>query len=198
MNETPTEVVKYPCAKCGKYFEPFMHTTDGYALMVCPEHGQYKTSVKVSVNFRKFCKRLGAAPNRSPTYYTSSEEKIRRYLKNRGFIEGLTFFHNSRIGPFINGNKHKVYYWCDFCVPDKRLILEASPSIWHTRWNREGADERKKKFLQELGWNLINLDEKDLSQLNKKRTEGKKLGRNPNVKPYHRTSNCKRLDEIFE
>lgn len=193
-----TEFLKYPCPKCGRYYLPYMHDRDRRAFMICPEHGQFRTSVAVSANFRKFCSKVGSAPNRSPTYYTSSEQRVRRFLLNHGLIEGLDFFHNARLGPFVNGNGRKVYYWADFVVPSKKLVIEANPSIWHRMWNREEADQRKIKHLLELGWEPIGLDEKDLNQLNKKRTEGKVLGKNPKNKPYHRTENCKRMDHLFE
>lgn len=191
----PTEQLKYPCPICGQYFLPYMHSVKGFAFMICPEHGQYKTSVSVSANFRRFCSKLGSAPNRNPGYYTSSEQRVKRYLENHGMVEGLDFFHNPRI-PVIMDNK-KRYFWPDFVIPSRKLILGASPSIWHRLWGRNGADDRFTAYMKEKEWEVINLDEKDLNQLNKKRTEGKKLGQNPNVKPYHRTSNCKRIDEIF-
>ena len=64
-------------------------------------------------------------------------------------------------------------------------------------WNREQADKRKETYLVTQGWELVSLDEKDLHQLNLKRTEGKRLGMNPNSPPYHRTENCKRMDALF-
>jgi len=64
-------------------------------------------------------------------------------------------------------------------------------------WARNHADDRFSEAMKKLDWEVINLDEKDLQQLNKQRTEGKKLGFNPKAQPYHRTENCKRLDSIF-
>ena len=180
--EHETHLTKFPCPICGKYYEPYMSRKDGKAMLECPEHGLYETSIATSKNFRKFCAKLGSAPNRSPTYYTSSESKVKRYLVNHGLVEGLDFFHNARIGPFVNGNKKKVYYWCDFVVPSKKLVIEASPEIWHKMWNREDADLRKAKFLGQLGWTLMNLNEKALRRLNLRRTEGKILGRNPKTR----------------
>lgn len=162
--KVPTELTKYPCLVCGKYFLPYLHTTNGYALMICPKDGQYRTSVQVSANFRKFCKKLGSAPNRKQSYYTSSEEKVRQFLLDKGLIEGLGFFHNSRIGPFINDNGHKVYYWLDFVIPRRKLVYEVSPAVWHLMWARNGSDERKSRLLKKLGFKTIHLDEKDLTE----------------------------------
>jgi len=208
-----TEEITYPCPHCGTYNLPYMHNRKGFAMMRCGKcQHQYKTSTAVSANFRKFCSKVGSAPNRSPSYYTSHEKIVKDFLEKRGQIEGLDFHHNARVKdgnlpvpqPFINSQGKKrvakyVYFWLDFVVPEKRLVIEASPSIWHKMWNREVADIKKEEFLKNLGWKLISLDEKDLNQLNKKRTEGKILGLkiNPNSKPYKRTSNCKRMDEIF-
>lgn len=183
-----TEEVSYPCPRCGNFEKPYMYSKDGYAYMLCSKcHTQYKTSTAVSANFRKFCSKVGSKPNRSPTYYTSSEEKVRRFLQRRGLLEGLDFFHNARIGPFENGNKRKVYYWIDFVVPSKRLLIECSPSIWHRMWNREEADKRKNQLVEQLGWTIIHLDEKELNQLNKKRKKSK----------YPKTDNVKKLYQLF-
>ena len=182
-----TVFTKFPCPVCGVYYEPYLTRKDGKAMLECPNHGLFETSIATSKNFRIFCAKLGSAPNRSPTYYTSSEAVIQRFLVNQGLKEGLEFFHNSRVGPFLNGNKHKVYFWCDFVVPKYHLILEASPRIWHKLWNREQGDNRKELFLGNLGWKVINLDEKDLNQLNKIRKETK----------YPKTERVKEVYEIF-
>jgi G:T-mismatch repair DNA endonuclease (very short patch repair protein) len=170
-----------------------MHDREGFALMLCETcNCQYKTSTRVSANFRKFCQKLGSAPNRSPTYYTSSEGIVQRFLVKQGLKEGLDFFHNARVGPFLNDNKHKVYFWCDFVVPKYTLILEASPRIWHKMWNREEADKRKESFLGKLGWKVISLDEKDLHQLNKKRKE-EKYPKTERVKEVYKMFGCKEV-----
>lgn len=191
----PTQMTKFPCPKCGKYYEPYMTRKDGKAMCECPTHGLYETSIAVSKNFRLFCSKLGSAPNRSQGYYTSSEFRVKRYLDNHGQMEGLDYVHNARVPVVMDGKKR--YFWPDFIVYSKRLIIGASPHIWHQMWARNNADDRFSDYMKGLGWEVINLDEKDLSQLNKRRTEGKKLGFNPEAKPYHRTDRCKRLDEIF-
>lgn len=193
--QIPTKFTKFPCPKCGKYYEPYMTRKDGKAMCECPNDGLYETNIAVSKNFRVFCSKLGSAPNRDPHYYTSAESIVKRYLENRGLTEGLDFTHNTRIEVKMNGKKR--YFWPDFVVPQKKLIIGASPNIWHKMWARNDADDRFTAHMKTLGWDVINLDETNLQQLNKSRTEGKKLGFNPNVKPYHRTENCKKLDSVF-
>jgi len=193
--EIPTQMTKFPCPKCGKYYEPYLTRKDGKALCECPKCGLYETSIAVSKNFRKFCQKLGSAPNREPTYYTSSEERVKRYLEHNGLREGLDFFHNNRV--LILMNEKRRYFWPDFVIPSKKLIIGASPHIWHMLWSRNGADERFSAYMKSLGWKVIHLDEKDLNALNKRRTRGKKLGFNPEAKPYERPKRCKELDEIF-
>jgi len=193
--QIPTEFTKFPCPSCGKYYKPYMTRRDGKAMCECREHGLYETSIAVSKNFRLFCAKLGSAPNRDPHYYTSSEERVQRFLERRGLKEGLDYFHNSRVAVEVDGKRR--YFWPDFVVPSKKIIIGASPHIWHQMWARNHADDRFSEAMKKLDWEVINLDEKDLQQLNKQRTEGKKLGFNPKAQPYHRTENCKRLDSIF-
>ena len=161
-----TEQVQYPCPICGLYFIPEYHQKNGIAVMKCKEHGLFKTSVAVSLNFRKFCSKIARKPNRSPVYYTSSERKLRDILNGLGMIEALSFFHNSRIG-FTNMNKRKTYYWLDFVIPSSKLVVEINPSIWHKFWKREDSDQRKKELIEKLGWKYIGLNEKEIDKLTK-------------------------------
>jgi len=87
--------------------------------MVCKKCGiQYKTNVAVSANFRLFCAKLGSAPNRDPHYYTSSEERVQRFLERRGLKEGLDYFHNSRVAVEVDGKRR--YFRPDFVVLARR------------------------------------------------------------------------------
>lgn len=159
-SNVPTEVVKYPCPICGSYNPPFMHTADGYALMECPKHGLYKTSVKVSKNFRKFCSKIAKKPNRTQGYYTPGEQKIREFLTERcGLREGIDFIHNCRI------RSEHSYYWVDFYLPKLELIIEFSPRIWHNMWGRRESDQRKREFLESNGLRVIDISDKDLENL---------------------------------
>ena len=178
-----TEIVKFPCPKCGIYYEPSAQV-GGYAFLNCPTHGLFKTSNAVSLNFRKFCSKLGSAPNRNPGYYTSEEEKVKRYLMKVGEVEGITFFHNARIQG-VNEKGNKVFYWLDFVIPLKRIAIECNPSIWHKMWNREGADLRKESILSLLGVTLIEMTEDDVRTISlKKKKWSTKLD------PIFRSNHC--------
>ena len=158
-----TELTRFPCPTCGKYYIPYMSKKDGKALLECEEHGLYETSIAVSKNFRKFCSRIARKPNRSPIYFTSVEGKLRNILDELDLIEGLDYFHNSRIG-FTNTNKRKVYYWLDFVIPAFKLIIECSPVVWHKLWRREISDKRKQELIEQLGWKYISLNEKEINK----------------------------------
>ena len=166
-NEVKTELISYPCPKCSTYNLPYMHTKKGFAYMLCSKcHVQYKTSVAVSLNFRKFCSKVARKPNRSPVYYTSVERKLRDLLLEIGLIEGLDFYHNSRIST-INENKRKIYFWIDFTIPKYKIALECNITIWHSRWSRGTADQRKKELIEKFGWKYIGLNEKEINKLTK-------------------------------
>ena len=156
---TETKLTSFPCPICGKFFKPYLSRKDGKAMMECPKDGLFETSIKASKNFRKFCSKLGKKPNRSPNYYTAGERKIKEWLELNNMKEGLEFFHNSRVK--LRGR----WYWLDFVVPESRTVIEYSPEVWHKLWNRKSADERKKEALEELGYNLLSLNDKDLGIL---------------------------------
>jgi len=145
-----TEIVKYPCPKCGTYYEPVKHIGQ-YAYMDCKEHGLFKTSKKVSLHFREFCSKIARQPNRNPNHYTSDELKVKQILDEFNLIENLDYFHNPRV------RLNKRYYWLDFVLPKVNWIIEVSPRIWHRMWNREEGDKRKYKGLSKLGYNIAIL-----------------------------------------
>ena len=153
-----TEVISYPCPNCGTYTKPYMHV-NGYAYMLCPKcNVQYKTSTKVSANFRKLCSRVASNPTRSQGYYTSSEKKVKAVLDKLGLREGIDYVHNCRVK---NG---RTYYYPDFLLHYKRIIIEVSPSIWHTRWNREDSERKKKEFFKQLGFTIVELGDEDFKR----------------------------------
>jgi len=151
----------YPCPKCGMYYAPFKHE-NGYAYMNCMEHGVFKTSIKVSFNFRKFCSEVASKPNRDPNYYTPGEDKIRKMLVTKGLKEGKDFHHNYRI--MIKIGNRKRYYWVDFYLQDYGAVLEYSPSIWHCMWNRELSDSIKYKILSDMGITVYELTDKNKNE----------------------------------
>ncbi|MEM2260831.1 MAG: DUF559 domain-containing protein [Ignisphaera sp.] len=155
-----TEEVTYPCPKCGIYNKPFMYTSEGIALMLCSNcNVQYKTSTKVSANFRKFCSKVARKKNRSQSYYTSLEKKAKKILEDNGYIQGRDYFHNIL---FENGRSK---YYVDFFIPKENLIIEINGSVWHNLWNRQSSDNKKIKYLESLGYNVIVLSEKTIKEL---------------------------------
>jgi len=149
----PTIMTKFPCPKCGKYYEPYMVNSKGIAMMHCPEHGLFETSVSVSKNFRKFCSKIASNNTRGRDYYTSTEKRVYKILLELGYREGFDFIHNCR---FKNG---KVYYWLDFYFPYKHLGIEVSPKVWHRMWGREESEKRKEKYFKDNNITLIHIED---------------------------------------
>jgi len=164
MQEVKTEEVEYPCPKCGTYNLPYMHSK-GYAMMLCKKCGiQYKTSMKVSAHFRKFCSDIASKPNRSQSYYTSLEKKVKKILERNGYVQGRDYFHNIM---FVNQEDKRRKYFVDFYIPEEHLILECNGSIWHDLWNRKESDRRKIKYLEKLGNIVIIITEKNPEEVEK-------------------------------
>lgn len=154
-----TRLTKFPCPICGIYTEPYMVTKTGISMMECKEHGLYQTSNKVSKNFRKFCSKIASHPNRSQSYYTPLEAKVRDILLGAGYKIGKDFIHNCLF------RNCKSIYFVDFYLPREDLILECSPKIWHSLWNRRASDEKKYKFLSDLGLKVVEVDEKNYKEV---------------------------------
>jgi len=159
MDKTTHEqisIVDYPCPNCGVYNSPEWHSTDGYAYCLCETcKVQYKINTRVSINFRKFCSKIASKPNKSPHYYTKEERKVKKIFDNLGFIEGIDYYHNVR----CYNPKSKTYYYPDFILPNYKLVIECSPSIWHEMWNRKESENRKREYFKEYGYKYVTLKE---------------------------------------
>jgi hypothetical protein len=149
---------KYPCPKCqSSYHTPVRHE-NGYAICECPIHGEYRINVQLSFNFRRLCSIVASKPNRSPSYYTPPEKEVKAILEKIGLKENIDFYHNK---PFKDTDNKTIYY-PDFVVERPvKAIIGVDPRIWHSRWNRESSDYRKKLFFKRLGYMYISLSDKD-------------------------------------
>ena len=182
-----TELVAYMCPKCKSFNKPYFHNKKGIAFTRCTNcKAQYKTSTARSAKFRKFSSRHGRKPNRQPNYYSSSERAGKKYLENLGLKEGFDFFHNARVKT-ENAKGRIIYYWLDFVIPSKNLVIEISPEIWHKLSGVPEKDKRKRKFIEDMGWTLIDLKSEDIKLLNRT-----KLGSDK------RPALCKKLDGMFK
>ena len=186
-NKTKTELVAYMCPSCKAFNKPYLHNKKGVAFCLCSGcKAQYKTSTAVSANFRKLSSRCGRKPNRKPNYYSGSERAGKRYLEKLGLVEGFDFFHNARVRA-KNAQGKVTYYWLDFAVPAKKLVIEISPEIWHKLRGVPEKDQRKRKFIESMGWTLIDLKSKDIKLLNRTKIRSSK-----------RPTICKKLDRILK
>ena len=150
-----TQEVKYPCPKCGTYTKAEFIDKKGYAYCLCPNcKTQYKTSTKVSINFRKFCSKVASEPNRSQLHYSSLEKKVKDILDSFGYREGIDYIHNVAMR---NG---KSIYYVDFYIPSESKVIECNGTIWHELWGRKESDKRKIKFLKDNGLTVIIVTEK--------------------------------------
>jgi len=170
-----TEVVEYPCPECGRYNKPYMHNLKGYAFQLCEGCGtQYKTSTRVSASFRRYCSRTAQNPNRSPTFYTSSEKKVKKLMEAKGYVEGIDYWHNVRIA---DPERKGVYFWLDFYLPLQRLVVECSPRVWHALWDRRSSDRRKRLLVESYGLRYLEVDGEELDRLD--HVLGEASGREP-------------------
>jgi len=159
IEEFHTGFTKFPCPKCGEYFEPYLINSKGRAMMECPKHGLYETKIAVSKNFRIFCSKVAKQPNRSQSYYTKSEQKVKDFLEKNGYREGIDFIHNARV------KLNNRYYWLDFYIPRERLVIEVSPKIWHQMWNRQESDKTKYQILKANGLRVVEVHDKNYKEV---------------------------------
>ena len=151
------DVCKYPCPKCrGNYKYP-IKTIGNDVLCECETHGKWKTNFLRSFSFRRLCSIVARKPNKDPSFYTKPELKIKRILDKLGLEENKDYYHNKRIKV-----KKGKYYYPDFLIlkDDKREVIECSPRIWHSRWNRD--DEGKKNYFLNKNYEYLSLSDKTM------------------------------------
>jgi len=133
---------------------------NGYprAIIYCKECDLLFTrDYKRSESFRQFCSMLGSKPNRDPSYYTSSEMKIKEILDELN----IQYEHNKKFNR-INHNGRKIYYWVDFYLPEYNVILECNPKIWQHMWGRWRSALVKKDHFKLLGIEVLEIEDKYL------------------------------------
>jgi len=157
-NPRSTQLTPYPCPECQGNYKLPDHHKDGYAVCYCEKHGEYRTNVNQSLNFRRFCSRIARKPNKSPTYFTPPELKVKKALDSLD----ITYTHNQRFKA-----RQGVYYYPDFVVESKKLVIGVDPSIWHSRWNRTKSDKRKIAYFKDLGYRYLSLPEDILNNREK-------------------------------
>ena len=149
------EPVRYPCPKCRGNYKLPKRIEGSWAVCECEKHGEWRVSFLRSFKFRKLCSIVASKPTKSPSFYTTAEHKVKRILDSLG----IRYDHNKC---FVDG-KHR--YYCDFVIyngsDDPIAVVEASPSIWHERWNREESEARKRAFIESLGMRYVELTERN-------------------------------------
>jgi len=101
--------------------------------------------------------------------HTKIEKAIKEELIKRGYVEGIDFIHQYK---FMNK------FMCDFCFPDKKVIVEADGDFWHCNPLKypDGPthphqvkgirkDKSKKAYITKVdngSWTLLNFWESDI------------------------------------
>ena len=60
--------------------------------------------------------------------------------------------------PIKRGNA-KHYKWVDFYIPEIKLCIEVQGEYWHSQPKTKMKDNRKKKLIEHLGMELIEVGE---------------------------------------
>lgn len=79
---------------------------------------------------------------------TSIEKIVRLYLEELK----INFVQEAKFGRFH----------ADFLLPEKKTVIECDGEYWHGFKHSKKRDERKNKFLETQGYNLIRLTEKEI------------------------------------
>lgn len=57
--------------------------------------------------------------------------------------------------------EHNTSYFYDFTLSHKKIIIEFDGSYWHSKEGAKERDEQKQKFIEDLGFKVLRIDELD-------------------------------------
>lgn len=103
---------------------------------------------------------------------TKPERQIKEELLKRGYKEGFDFIHQYK---FMNK------FMCDFCFPNKKIIIEVDGDFWHANPNKypeesqlykhqlkgRGRDKSKNAYISKFDngtWTLLRFWESDIKK----------------------------------
>jgi len=163
----PLKKTSHKCPNCGELNHPRdILESENRILVHCKKcHLDYSSSLSGTIRFQQFCSNIMHEYEKRGKWSTS-ELAVKAILKELGFKEKIHYLHNFK----LQNRKQTGYFSLDFFFPHLKLVLECSPSIWHSRMgNADKKDTRRKRWLETLGFNVITLKEDILSSPEKLR-----------------------------
>jgi len=118
-------------------------------------------------NFRLLSSRVSKEWHR--TGWSSAERRVAKLLEERLHLkEREDYWHNYK----IQIPSQRQYYSLDFYFPDKRIVLEISPAIWHKNLgSTEEKDRRKREWLERIGLECYILGDRELAMSDERLTQ---------------------------
>ena len=140
------------CERCGKVFRA-AHGRDRHfcseecrrppVIVTCETCGEPFRIRPGEINKRRYC---SFRCYRTSTARSSLEIAVSDALTTLG----VHFQPEVQIGRFC----------VDFCIPDRRIIIEADGEYWHAQVKER--DARRDEELKSLGWTVIRLSESEI------------------------------------
>lgn len=81
---------------------------------------------------------------------SSLEEKVRKYLESKN----IRFQQEVKFGR----------YRADFCLEDKKIIIECDGEFWHLQERNKISDPKKDQYLQSLGYQVFRLTGRQINE----------------------------------
>jgi very-short-patch-repair endonuclease len=100
----------------------------------------------------KLCKRTLIQLKQNPTRVSSAEIKLRDALERQG------------LNNFVPQFQVLDRYLIDIAFPREKVAIECDGSYWHTLSERIKSDEIRNKRLQEKGWTVLHIPDKEIHE----------------------------------
>jgi len=101
-------------------------------------------------NFRLLCQDVMNRYEKNGKW-SSLELEFKELLESLNLKEKEDYLHNFK----VQNESQSGYYSLDFFFPKVSLVIEISPSIWHKIGNSPAKDARRKKWIEKLGWKVV-------------------------------------------
>lgn len=94
----------------------------------------------------------------SQELFNAIYEKLSIELKSECYYATCkTENHNKEFAKM--DKEHNTFYFYDFTLSHKKIIIEFDGSYWHSKEGAKERDEQKQKFIEDLGFKVLRIDE---------------------------------------
>ncbi len=171
-------IILTPCANCGveNYRTPKRRKEHNYCSAQCQMKYEYKNGIrdpyKITMKSHDATRESvndGSHPFQQPENHVKAMRELGSKNYGRTWLEEKMGWALTKLGVMFESQypikygldilNRPRYYFPDFAIPERNLLIECDGSYWHKNKKRENLRESR---LKELGWNVIRFSDSEI------------------------------------